>query len=103
MSTRDHEGRINLDSEGSSNLKKLVALLMEKLSDEDFSEFMQKFGGNLVAMVADDPVPGGKKFGQDAKFRTLIREADARTVTAFKESIGDDRTMRVLNGQIGNA
>jgi hypothetical protein len=101
MSTYDHEGRpqpdpsvVTRDSEGRSNIKELLALLIEKLTDEDFSEFMKRFGANLVAMVGT----AGKKFGQDAKLRELIREAQQGRLADFKASIGDDRKMRVLNG-----
>jgi hypothetical protein len=96
MSERADERNINPthDSEGGSNLKEVMQLMLDKLSDDDFAEFMQKFGGSLVAMVGT----GGNKFGQDAKLRNLIREAQQGKLAAFKESIGDDRKMRVLNG-----
>jgi hypothetical protein len=101
MSTYDHEGRLNpdrnvvtRDAEGSSNLKQLMQLMLDKLSDDNFAGFMQEFGGKLVAMVGT----GGNNFAQDAKLRNLIREAQQGKLAAFKKSIGDDRSMRQING-----
>jgi hypothetical protein len=121
MSTRDHEGRINpdpsvvtRDSDGSygARLKAVMQNLLDKLSDSDFAEFMMKFGGNFGggdALGADEPPPfkgmpkpGGTMVG-DAQLRKRVTDAQDRNLKAFKESIGDDRTMRVLNGQLGNA
>ncbi|SHM06982.1 hypothetical protein SAMN05444159_7590 [Bradyrhizobium lablabi] len=117
MSTYDHEGRRNedregrrnsaKDNEGGSGLKEVMALLMEKLSDEEFNEFMQRFGGyfgaSKGALGADDPAPfrgmqpGGKRFGEDA-MRAAIADARSTSYSKFEEhrkSLGL-RRIRVL-------
>ena len=89
----DVDIRPTRDSDEGSNLKKLMQLLLDKLSDAAFADTMQKFGGKLHAMVDET-----KTFGQDAKLRNLIREAQDGKLAAFKANIGDDRKMRHING-----
>jgi hypothetical protein len=93
MSTYYDQGRANpdrsvvtRDSEGSSSLKELIQLMLDKLSDEEFAEFMQEFGGKLVAMVGT----GGAKLGQDS-MRRLIADARSSSYSRFtehRESLG---------------